>query len=67
MVTGALRVQRSIAELKTETWGKDTKTHQHRRIALDPESTTLLTAHRARSIELAAQLGFELAHDAFVW
>jgi hypothetical protein len=43
-VTGALRVQRSIAELKTETWEKDTKTRQHRRIALDPESITLLTA-----------------------
>ncbi|OJG03724.1 site-specific tyrosine recombinase XerC [Pseudonocardia autotrophica] len=67
LVTGTLRVQRSIAELKTETWEKDTKTHQHRRIALDPESVTLLTAHRARSMELAAALGYELAHDAFVF
>ncbi|GAA1843794.1 hypothetical protein GCM10009836_23930 [Pseudonocardia ailaonensis] len=67
LVTGTLRVQRSIAELKTETWEKDTKTHQHRRIALDPESITLLTAHRARSTELAAALGYELAHDAFVF
>lgn len=67
LVSGTLRVQRSIAELKTETWEKDTKTHQHRRIALDPESITLLTAHRARSMELAAALGYELAHDAFVF
>ncbi len=67
LVSGTLRIQRSIAELKTETWEKDTKTHQHRRIALDPESATLLTAHRARSMELAAALGYELAHDAFVF
>ncbi len=67
LVTGTLRVQRSIAELKTETWEKDPKTHQHRRIALDPESVTLLTAHGARSMELAAALGYELAHDAFVF
>ncbi|SDG04754.1 relaxase domain-containing protein [Pseudonocardia oroxyli] len=49
LVTGTLRVLRSIAELKTETWEKDTRTHQHRRIALDPESVTQLTAHRART------------------
>lgn len=67
LIRGVLRVERSVAELGTQTWEKDTKTHQHRRIALDPESITLLTAHRARSMELAAAVGHELGHDAFVF
>ncbi|MEK6438205.1 site-specific integrase [Pseudonocardia sp. T1-2H] len=67
LLRGTLRVERSVAELDGETWEKDTNTHQHRRIALDPETITLLTAHRARSMELAANLGFELPADAFLF
>ncbi len=67
LVRGVLRVERSVAQLGSETWEKDTKTHQHRRIALDPESVTLLTAHRARSMEIAAALGVELPVDAYVF
>ncbi|GAA4689322.1 hypothetical protein GCM10023215_26930 [Pseudonocardia yuanmonensis] len=67
LVREVLRVERSVAQLGSETWEKDTKTRQHRRIALDPESVTLLTAHRARCMELAAALGTELALDAYVF
>ena len=43
LVAGVLSVERSIAQLNGQTWEKDTKTHQHRRIALDPETVALLT------------------------
>ncbi|WP_308258955.1 tyrosine-type recombinase/integrase [Pseudonocardia sp. H11422] len=51
LVRASLRVERSVAQLGGDTWEKATKTHQQRRIALDPETVTLLTAHRQRCMD----------------
>jgi len=45
----------------------DLKTHQQRRVALDPETVEALTEHQARCRARAKQLGVELAEDAFVF
>jgi integrase len=46
---------------------KDTKTHQTRRVAIDPPTTASLVDHRAAAVERAAQCGAALAGDAFVF
>ena len=63
---GVLTVERS-SQRGGWTWEKDTKTHQHRCIALDPETVSLLGDHRARCDERAAALGLALNDDAFVF
>ncbi len=45
----------------------DLKTHQQRRIALDPETVEVLREHRARCEQDAAALGLELPPDAFAF
>jgi integrase len=67
VVGGVLTVARSISQPGTVTREKDTKTHQARRIALDPETIALLTGHRQLCTERATQLGVELAADAFMF
>jgi len=67
VVNGVLTVARSIAQLDGETWEKDTKTHQHRRIALDPDTVALLASHRQRYMDLCAGMGFELPADGFMF
>ena len=64
---GVLALNRSIGQRNKETWEKDTKTHQHRRIALDPETVDVLTEHRRRCVERAAELDVELSAEAFVF
>ncbi len=46
LAAGVLMLERSIGQRSGRTWEKDTKTHQHRRIALDPETLSLLSEHR---------------------
>jgi len=67
VVAGVLTVARSISQPATKTREKDTKTHQTRRIALDPETVALLTGHRQLCMDRAAKLGIELAADAFMF
>jgi integrase len=64
---GVLTVERSIGQRSGRTGEKDTKTHQHRRIALDTETLSLLSEHRDRCEERAAALGLTLIDDAFVF
>ncbi|NMH97962.1 site-specific integrase [Pseudonocardia acidicola] len=64
---GVLTLDRSIGQRGSRMWEKDTKTHQHRRIALDPETVEVLVEHRRRCGARAAALGLELADDAFVF
>lgn len=45
----------------------DLKTHQQRRVALDPETVEALGEHLARCRARAEALGLELAEDAFVF
>jgi integrase len=67
LVGGVLSLRHSIGQRNRQTWEKDTKTHQHRRIALDPETVSILTEHRRRWSESAAALDVELSADAFVF
>jgi integrase len=43
---------------------KDTKTHQQRRVALDPDTVEVLREHRRRCEERAALVGMPLSADA---
>ncbi len=45
----------------------DLKTHQQRRVALDPETVEVLIEHQDRCRARAEALGIELAADAFVF
>jgi integrase len=65
--TGVLALERSIGQRSGQTWEKDTKTHQQRRIALDLETIELLTEYRDRCANRAGELGLELAQDAFLF
>jgi integrase len=64
---GLLDIRSSIAQSSGRTWEKDTKTHQRRRIVLDPQTLTVLRAYLKRRAEQAAELGVELRDDAFVF
>jgi integrase len=67
LASGTVTLERSIGQRSRATWEKDTKTHQHRRIALDPETVALLGEHRRRCEADAEALGLSLAADAFVF
>lgn len=63
-----LLVARNLIEADGGGWiEKDTKTHQSRRIALDPATVAVLEHHRASLDELAAALGLERAPGGFVF
>lgn len=62
-----LSVRRSVVQLGQELREKDTKTHQSRRIALDPATVALLRQHRLRQRELLLALGAPLADDALLF
>jgi integrase len=64
---GVVALSRSIGQRNAQTWEKDTKTHQHRRIALDPETVEILREHHGRCRERADALGVALSRDAFVF
>ncbi|USX49462.1 tyrosine-type recombinase/integrase [Lentzea sp. HUAS12] len=58
-----LPVKTSISQDGAETWEKDTKTHQQRRIALDPETVGLLRAYLQYRGTKADELGVKVAKD----
>lgn len=60
-------VRRAIAQDGSDIWEKDTKSHQHRRVSLDPETVTVLTEHWDRCRARSATLGLTLGRDAFVF
>lgn len=65
--TGVLTFRRAIAQDGRHREEKDTKTHQQRRVALDPETVAVLTEHWERCRDRAAAGGVGLARDAFVF
>ena len=65
--TGVLTIRSSIAEVGGQTWEKDTKTHQQRRIVLDPQTLALLRAFLVHSAEQVASLEIALPEDGFVF
>ncbi|MEJ3657167.1 tyrosine-type recombinase/integrase [Actinomycetes bacterium KLBMP 9759] len=56
-----LSIRSSIAQEGSQTWEKDTKTHQQRRIALDATTVDLLRAYRRQCDETAAALGVDIS------
>lgn len=64
---GILTICRSVAQSGTETWEKDTKTHQRRRITLDETTVALLRAFRSHGAGELAQSGIELGDDAYLF
>lgn len=65
--TGVLQIRTSVAQLGATTWEKDTKTHQQRRITLDPQTLALLRTYQARRLEFAAVVNMDLPSDARVF
>jgi hypothetical protein len=64
---GTLTIARSISDAGKEVSVKDTKTHQARRIALDPSTVNVLREHRRLAEERAIAAGAILAPSAYVW
>jgi integrase len=64
---GALDIRRNYVWTNGRGVEKDTKTHQMRRIALDPETVDVLRAHRLRHDQIAGSLGVELGNQAYLF
>jgi integrase len=63
-----LTLRTSVAKDERGQWYlKDTKTHQQRRVALDPETVSVLAELRSRSEARAGALGTALNSGAFVF
>ena len=64
---GVLSIRRAIIQFGGKLQEKDTKTHQQRRVTLDPETVAVLAEHFERATERAASVGAALLPDAFVF
>jgi integrase len=64
---GLIDVRRSYVWVRGRGVEKDTKTHQMRRIALDPATVDVLTAHRERYLRLFRAIGGTPTERAFVF
>ena len=62
-----LTISRGIVEADGELIEKDTKTHQTRRVSLDPDTTAALVAHRSWSEANAESAGTAISDDSFVF
>jgi integrase len=67
LANAVIHLHASIAQARGRQWTKDTKTHQQRRVALDPETVAVLTEHLERSSADAHALGLSLLPDAYVF
>lgn len=65
--SGTLVVQRANAQAKAGIKEKTTKTRQQRRIAIDPQTVTLLHEHRERWHQRCQLLGIPFRDDLFVF
>jgi integrase len=62
-----LTIARSISDAGRVVAVKDTKTHQARRLALDPSTVKVLRGQLRLAEERAAAAGLQLGPDAYVW
>ena len=67
MDLAALTIARSISDAGKVVSEKDTKTHQARRIALDPSTVDVLRRHRELLEERALAAGTTLGASSYVW
>lgn len=64
---GVLTLRRSILQDGTRMLEKDTKTHQHRRLALDPATVELLRDHRSRITDRCEAIGVAFDRRGFLF
>jgi integrase len=64
---GVLFVRTGLKVVKGGVIRRDTKTHQQRRIALDPETIIVLREHLERVDKRAATLGLKVGSDAYLF
>jgi integrase len=62
-----LVIRTSIAQSGSDTWEKDTKQHQRRHIALDPQTTAMLATYQQQRQRRAAPTGATLTDEGFVF
>lgn len=67
LAAGTITIRRAVGQDGADKWEKDTKTHQQRRVTIDPETVTVLTEHWDRCRARAAALGLTLSRNAFVF
>ena len=67
LAAGVVALSRAISQDGGHREEKDTKTDQHRRLTLDPETVAGLTEHWERCSARAAAGGVTLGKDAFVF
>ena len=67
LLGGVLTVPTSLRGTREAMHEKDTKTHQQRRIALDPDTLVILREHIARVDQRAQLLGITIPDDAFLF
>jgi integrase len=65
--TGMLAVRRNFVRSGNRRIEKDTKTHQMRRLALDPETVLMLADHRARYEQQVVAVGAEPSSQGFLF
>jgi len=65
--TGVLSIRSAMAQVGKRAWEKDTKTHQHRRIVLDPQTLALMRGYLQRCAQQAALLGIDLRQDSYIF
>jgi integrase len=67
LATGELRIRRALAIVEGKVIEKDTKTHQARRIAIDPATLAALETHRMQIEDRALRLGLVSGVDGLVF
>lgn len=67
LATGILNVRRNYVRVTGRAIEKDTKTHQMRRISLDPATVEVLAEHRQRYETLAQQISIVPTDQAFLF
>lgn len=67
LAVGVVTVRRNYLRLHGESIEKDTKTHQMRRLALDPATVEVLGEHRQGYELLSRQLGIEALESSYLF
>ncbi len=64
---GNLAIERGIVLADGELIEQGTKTHQSRRVMLDPDTVTVLRNHQARAVDDARSVGAAITGESFVF
>ncbi len=67
LAAGTIDIRRNYVWANGSGHDKDTKTHQMRRIALDPQTVDVLRAHRERHEAVARTVGANLIDQAYLF